>query len=241
MEAFMDIGKSFSYPFEDNKWLSKLIIGALVSIVPILNFAWAGYLVDLVKNVMNRAAEPLPEWTEFGDKFMKGLLIWVAGLIYALPAICVGTIFFTTLGITLGSVTEGDYVNTLGSIFSGVGILLTCLIVLYGLALSFFYPAMIIHFSRKENFGSLFEIGAIIKVATSKLSPYLTAWLIGIVAAIVVSIVVGLVGVVLNIIPCVGWLIAYVLGGLSGVYITAIWAHLFGQAAAEVSSTAMVS
>jgi len=60
----MDIGKSFSYPFEDNKWLSKLIIGALVSIVPILNFAWAGYLIDLLKNVINKAAEPLPEWTD---------------------------------------------------------------------------------------------------------------------------------------------------------------------------------
>jgi hypothetical protein len=218
-----------------------LIIGALVSIVPILNFAWAGYLVDLVKNVMNRAAEPLPEWTEFGDKFMKGLYIWVAGLIYALPAICLGTIFFTTLGVTAGSLTEGDYGNTFGSIFSGVGILLTCLIVLYGLVLSFFYPAMIIHFAHKESFGSLFEIGAIIKVATSRLSPYLTAWLIGIVAAIVVSLVIGLVSAALSIIPCVGWILAWVLGGLSGVYITAIWGHLFGQVAAEDASMAVVS
>jgi hypothetical protein len=222
----MDIGKSFSYPFEDNKWMSKLIIGALVSIVPILNFAWAGYLVDLVKNVMNRQVEPLPEWTDFGNKFMKGLLIWVAGLIYALPVICLSTIFITTASLTLSSLTEGDTVNTLGSAFSGIGILLACLAVLYGLVLSFFYPAMIIHFSHKETFGSLFEIGAIVKVATSRLSPYLTAWLIGIVAAIVVSLVIGLVSGVLSFIPCLGWLIAWVLGGLSGVYITAIWAPL---------------
>lgn len=236
----MNIGKSFSYPFEDNKWLSKLFIGALVSIVPILNFAWAGYLVDLVKNVMNRSVEPLPEWTEFGDKFMKGLLIWVAGLIYALPVICLGTIFGATAGVSLGSVTE-DTANTLGSIFSGVGIIFACLMVLYGLVLSFFYPAMIIHFSRKENFASLFEIGEIIRVATSKLSPYLTAWLIGIVAAIVVSVVVGLIAGVLSIIPCIGWLIAWVIGGLSGVYITAVWGHLFGQVAAEDTMTAIVS
>jgi hypothetical protein len=237
----MDIGKSFSYPFQDNKWLSKLFIGALVSIVPILNFAWAGYLVDLVKNVMNRAAEPLPEWTEFGDKFMKGLLIWVAGLIYALPAICLGTIFFTTAGLTLGSVTQGDYANTVGSIFSGVGILLTCLIVLYGLLLSFFYPAMIVHFAGKETFGSLFEVGAIIKFASSNLSKYLTAWLIGIVAAIVVGIVLGLVSTVLGIIPCLGWILAWIVGGIGGVYITTIWGHLFGQVAAEGSPMTVVS
>ena len=236
----MDIGKSFSYPFQDNKWLSKLIIGALVSIVPILNFAWAGYLVDLVKNVMNQAVEPLPEWTDFGNKFMKGLYIWVAGLIYALPAICLATIFFTTLGVSLSSVTE-DTANTLGSVFSGVGILLTCLIVLYSLVLSFFYPAMIIHFSQKEAFGSLFEIGAIIKVATSKLSPYLTAWLIGIVAAIIVGIVIGLVSAVLGFIPCVGWILAWIVGGLAGVYTTAVWGHLFGQVAAEDQSAVIAS
>jgi hypothetical protein len=237
----MDIGKSFSYPFEDNKWLSKLIIGALVSIVPILNFAWAGYLIDLLKNVINKAAEPLPEWTDFGGKFMKGLLIWVAGLIYALPVICLSTIFITTASITLSSLTEGDTVNTLGSAFSGVGILLACLAVLYGLLLSFFYPAMLIHFSRKETFGSLFEIGAIIKVATSNLSPYLTAWLIGIVAAVVVGLVVGLVSAVVGIIPCIGWLVAWVLSGLTTVYISVIWAHLFGQVASQEPSMAIVN
>lgn len=237
----MDIGKSFSYPFQDNKWLSKLIIGALISLVPILNFAWAGYLVDLIKNVMNKSAEPLPEWTEFGDKFMKGLYLTVAGLIYALPVICLSTIFITTASLTLGSITEGDTMNTLGSAFSGIGIVLACLAVLYGLALSFFYPAMIIHFARNENFGALFQIGTIIKIATSKLSPYLTAWLIGIVAAVVVSLVVGLVTGVLSFIPCLGWIIAWVLGGLSGVYISAIWMHLFGQVAAEEPMTAMVS
>ena len=30
----MDIGKSFSYPFEDNQWLSKLGLGAVISMVP---------------------------------------------------------------------------------------------------------------------------------------------------------------------------------------------------------------
>ena len=241
----MDIGKSFSYPFEDNKWLSKLIIGALVSIVPILNFAWAGYLIDLLKNVINKAAEPLPEWTDFGGKFMKGLLIWVAGLIYALPVICLSTIFFTTAGISMGSIAEGNtadtVMNSFGAIFSGVGIFLTCLIVLYGLLLSFFYPAMLIHFSRSETFGSLFQIGSIIKVATSKLSPYLTAWLIGIVAAVVVGLVVGLVSAVVGIIPCIGWLVAWVLSGLTTVYISVIWAHLFGQVASQEPSMAIVN
>ena len=38
----MDIGKSFSYPFEDKEWISKLGLGAVITIVPVLNLAWSG-------------------------------------------------------------------------------------------------------------------------------------------------------------------------------------------------------
>ena len=38
----MDVGKSVGYVFEDQKWTNKLLIGMLVSIVPIVNFALFG-------------------------------------------------------------------------------------------------------------------------------------------------------------------------------------------------------
>ena len=56
----MNIGKAFSYPFEDDKWLNKSLTSILVFAVPIVNFAVLGYLVDLLKNVINGAARPLP-------------------------------------------------------------------------------------------------------------------------------------------------------------------------------------
>lgn len=236
----MDIGKSFTYPFEDKNWLSKLIIGALVSIVPILNFAWAGYVVDLVKNVMNKTDEPLPEWTEFGEKFMKGLYIFVAALVYALPVLCLLTVFAITTGTTITRIINYETWNTVETLFTGVGLVLSCLIVLYSILLSFFYPAMLLHFAQKETFGSLFEIGSIFRTATNNLSKYLVAWLIGIVAALLVGILVGMASAVLRFIPCFGRTLGIIVSGLAGVYLSTIWGHLFGQVGSESQSLVKV-
>ena len=72
----MDAEKSFTFPFEDTEWVSKLGLGALISMVPILNFAWSGYLVDIIRNVMNNDAEPLPTWDDLGKKFNDGLILF---------------------------------------------------------------------------------------------------------------------------------------------------------------------
>lgn len=82
----MDIGKSITYPFEDKEWAKKLLLGIIISIVPILNFAWIGYMLRTMRNVYDGAETLLPDWSEFGDKFVKGLLVSIASFIYSLPA-----------------------------------------------------------------------------------------------------------------------------------------------------------
>jgi hypothetical protein len=62
----MNVEQSFTYPFEDKEWISKLGLGALISMVPVLNFAWSGYLVGILRNMMNHAVEPLPAWDDLG-------------------------------------------------------------------------------------------------------------------------------------------------------------------------------
>ncbi len=57
----MKIGEAFSFQFEDIQWPTKLGIGALISLVPILNFAVVGYEVGIVRNVAAGVQEPLPQ------------------------------------------------------------------------------------------------------------------------------------------------------------------------------------
>lgn len=233
----MDVGKSFSYQFEDEKWLSKLFIGALVSAVPILNFAFAGYMVDMLRNVEQRAARPLPEWTEFGEKFVKGFWLFLAGLIYAIPAIIIGCIPFSAFFLPALS-RSSDVQQGLVAAASGVSLVFGCLLVVYALLLTFYFPAVYINFSRKGTLASCFEFSNIFKIVSANLNKYLTAWLISLVAGIVVGLVVGLVSTVLQFIPCVGQILGWVIAAIGGVYIATIYAYLFGQVAQDVPMTA---
>lgn len=227
----MDIGKSFSYPFEDDDWISKLFLGAVVSLVPILNFAWTGYTVDIVRNVIDGVSLPLPEWGDFGDKFVKGFFIWAAGFIYSLPALIIGCLPLGVLAVSAG-VESSNTTETFQSIFAGVGIFFGCLIILYALVLSFYFPAVFINFATKGTFGSCFEVGEIIKIVSKNTSNYLTAWLVSIVGGIVVGIIVAIISVLLGFILCIGWILAWLISALSSVYLFALYAHLFGQVTA---------
>jgi hypothetical protein len=225
----MDIGKSFSFPFEDEKWLSKSLIGVIVAIIPIVNFAWGGYLIDLLKAVVNDDPKPLPEWSNFGDKFTKGLFLVAASIVYAIPLLILACIPLTLLG-GMSTFQEGaDVIDRMGGVFAGVGGIFGCLALLYSLFLTFIYPAIYIHFARLENFGAFFEFGNIMKIIRANTGQYLTAWLVSLVAGVLVSIVVGLVTTVLGWIPCLGWIIAWIVSGIGYVYTFYVFAHLFGQ------------
>ncbi len=230
----MDFQKSFSYPFEDKDWLRKSLIGAVVAAVPIVNFAWGGYMIDLLKNIMRGDPMPLPEWGDFGDKFTRGLFVFIASMAYAIPALVLACIPLALFVIPASS-QGGDLQDTMLGVLTGVGGLFACLIALYSLLLSFIFPAIYIHYARIGTFGSFFEFGNIFKIVRADLGKYLTAWVLSIVAGFVVGLVIGLVGMVLGFIPCIGWVAAWVLGALAGVYIFFVYAHLFGQYAIEAN------
>ncbi|MGI6374681.1 MAG: DUF4013 domain-containing protein [Anaerolineae bacterium] len=83
----MDIGRSFSYAFEDKDWPKKLAIGGLINIVPIFNLATMGYALRVMR-ASARGQEPtLPEWDRLGDDWVKGLLQWLALTILLMPLI----------------------------------------------------------------------------------------------------------------------------------------------------------
>jgi hypothetical protein len=231
MEENMDIGKSITFVAEDEKWLEKLGIGALITAVPILNFAWSGFMVDLMRNVAAGEAKPLPDWSDLGEKFMKGLFITLAGLIYALPAIVVGCLLFGLSFVPLFASGQGTGNLGEGLATGSIGLMIAvgCCIGLYGLLVSFVIPAVFINYSRQGTFGSCFQFSEIMLLITANLGEYVTAWVITIVAGLLVGLIVGILGALVGWIPCIGWMIVWVISAISTAYIGAVYAHLFGQ------------
>ena len=228
----MDIEKSFSFPFEDNEWISKLGLGAIISIVPILNFAWSGYMVDVIRNVMNNEREPLPTWDNLDRKLIDGLMLFAAALVYALPALL---LLFLPLsmtafsGVLSGSSDLRDAGRAIGEAGGVLFFCLFCVFALYGLVLSIIYPAILVLFSRERTFASCFNLRGAFDLISKNTAAFFTAWGLSLLAGIGVGLLVGLVNMVVGWVPCIGWIISLVLSLGSGVYISSVYAHLFGQ------------
>jgi hypothetical protein len=228
----MNINKAFSFPFEDKQWISKLGIGAVIGMVPILNFAWNGYLVGILRNVISNAEEPLPNWDNFEKKFMDGLILFAAGLVYSLPILLVVCLPMGFMGISGVLSGNGDF-QDVGEVLAGVGgILGLCLgglFFVYAILLSIVYPAILVLFAREGTFASCFKFREVIDLISKNAGSFFTAWGVGLLAALGVGLVAGIVSAVLGWIPCVGWIVALVASIGSTIYGTVIYAHLFGQ------------
>lgn len=106
---------------------------------------------------------------------------------------------------------------------------LLCVFLLYGLVLSIVYPAILVLFSREGTFASCFKLRQAFELIGKNVSAFFIAWGLSWVASISVGLLVGFVNMVVGFVPCIGWIISLVLSIGSGVYITAVYAHLFGQ------------
>ena len=212
----MDIGKAFKYMFDDEDWLKKIAIGGVLNIIPVVNFIPFGYGLRQLKNVSQGRDLPLPEWDDFGGDFMRGLIVFVGGLIYILPVI-----LLQILAVIIGAVASGS-----SSEASGVGALcasaLSCLMVLYGIAMMVWLPAAILKHVETGELGGFFRFSEIWDFVRTNISQYIVVVLLNIVAQLVASIVGG--------IAC----------GI-GVVFTTFWAtlvmvHLLGQLGGATAS-----
>jgi hypothetical protein len=205
----MDIGKSFGYVFEDEKWVTKVLIGGVLNLIPIVNLVNVGYALRTLRNVAAGAERPLPEWDDFGDYFVKGLLVAVGILIYAIPVLLV-----SVLSAIVGALAGGNSDVTsglLGLCTAG----LACIGSLYGLALALWLPAALVRYAMSGEFGAFFRFGEIWGFISRNLGAYIVALIVAWLASLVAGIVGG------------------ILCGV-GVLFTSFWAmlvaaHLLGQ------------
>jgi hypothetical protein len=228
----MDLRKAFSYPFEDKEWVNKVLIGLLILLVPILNFAWVGYSIEIMRRVIKGEALPLPGWDDLGKKFTDGLQLFLVRLVYVLPMILLVGVPLTIM-IVPAILASGKNTQQLAAVIATAGGLASlCLIgltILYALALSVLFPAIYVEFARHGSFSACFNFKSIFGEITRNAGTYFTAWGVYLGVTIVASMAGGIFGGFFGWIPCLGQLIATVLIFSTSIYILLVHAHLFGQ------------
>jgi hypothetical protein len=207
----VEFGKAFSYPFEDQEWLQKLGIAALVMLIPILGqFIVAGWGLEVTRRVIQRNPQPLPDWSDFVGHLVRGLQVAVIGLVYALPIILVSA---CQQGFVIALQNNND--NTAVTAMTALSVCLSCFSLFYGLFLGLVMPAALGKFAATGQMGAAFRFGEVFALVRAAPAAYLITLLGGIAAAIIAML--GLIVCIIGVL-------------FTAAYATAINGHLYGQA-----------
>ncbi len=214
----IDFGRALKAPFNDKGWPAKTALGFLWLLLGITSPVVYGAQLEYITRVSN-GNEELPDWSDFGNKWVKGFMVSVAGFIYFLPIIVLGFIMVVP-GIISAAMDGG---NAAGGLLAGGGCLFSLIATVYIVAVSVLFYAAIVHYAVKGNFGAFFQFGEILGHVRDG-SGYFVAWMW--------SLVIGFgVGAVMSVLSATG--IGAIIYPAAIYLMTMITGHLFGQWAAK--------
>lgn len=157
MSLSENLGSSFNYAKALASDVGRYIILLVLGIIPLVNLIVSGYGARIIKATPE--SSELPKLERYGDMFIDGLKIAVAGIVYMIiPAIIIGlgagSLFAGMFGFGVGP-TAGGFA------LAGLGVAM----LLVGLALAFvlgiFFAMGAAHMLKTGNFGKAFAFGEI--------------------------------------------------------------------------------
>jgi len=218
----MDLQRGVRYPFVDARWVSKLLLGALLSLVPILSLAVTGYMYEVVRNVVAGRDTPLPEWDNFGDKLLRGFLGAVISFLWALPVL----VLACPLGI-ISSVSGSNSPD--GNPTGGAALAVACLGILIALVALALAPLSLVAQARyavTNDFGAALP-GPVFQQVRSNLG----SWIMVIAATIGIVFAVSIVATLLIVVTAgLGACLIFPLLFVFGFYYLLVQGHWMGQA-----------
>jgi hypothetical protein len=202
----MQFGKAFSFVFEDEDWVMKTIIAALVSLIPIIGqITVLGWGLEVTKRVIRNDPNPLPDWSDFGGHIVKGIMAWVIGFVYVLPLI----ILYACPIIIIAAAQNDDTIASVG------WVCFSCLTFIYVVLLMFVLPAALGNYAAKDELSAAFRFGEVFGLV--RVAP--GAYLLTILGALIAGIIAPL-----------GMILCFVGVLWTQAYAVLINSHLWGQA-----------
>ncbi|MDX1582784.1 MAG: DUF4013 domain-containing protein [Thermoanaerobaculia bacterium] len=204
-----DLGKAFTFAFQDPRWLEKILIGGLFWIATFLIVGWFfifGYMARLVRGIVAGVDDRLPEWNDLGEMFTEGLklcivaIVWYIPIILVMAPLLVWAIIFDEMGSP-----------HLSEMFAGCMVLI---IVPLALVISFVLPAALVRAAIYRTVGAGLAIGPVFAFVRDNFVNFLLSFIVYLAANFI-----GQMGIVIF---CIG------------VFFTSFWglavaSHAYGQ------------
>jgi hypothetical protein len=209
----MQFGLAFTFPFQDTNWVKKILLMALISIIPIVGqIVVLGWVLEIARRVIKSEQPTLPESIDFGGWLMKGIMGIVVAFVYSLPLIviygCMGVGMFVVPMLQLDS-------NTTGILMTVFSLCFSCVIIILAVLEGLIMPAALGNYAATGELGAAFRFGDVIGLVRA--AP--TAYLLVLVGAIAAGFIGGL-----GAIACLIGVLA------TQAYSMTVMGHLYGQA-----------
>ncbi len=167
-----DLKQLLGFPFEDREWLVKMLLGSVITIVPVLNFLTLGYFIRSI-NYGWRGRHSLPDWDNWPELFKDGLMVFIISLAYlVIPLVSAYLI----------------------AMLPGIGIILASIIIfIMGLII----PMAIANYAMRRNIRDAFSLGEIFYLASRVFNFYVIGYLavtLGVILGVALLMSIPLIG-----------------------------------------------
>jgi hypothetical protein len=206
----MDIVETVKFPANDVEWIKKILIGGLLMLIPIVNFIALGYYIKTMRGGIDSNSS-LPEWDDWGNLFVKGLLVVIVVFIYMLIPLAV--MLLSIGGAAISSIASDDMspasIGTIigGSLVSVVLMFIVCLLL----------PMALSIYAKEDSIVAAFKIGETLSRIQSVIGEYIIAILVLFALMFIVSFI--------SMIPFIGWVVMI----FANFYVALVAANMFGK------------
>jgi hypothetical protein len=212
-EHSMDLGLAFSFPFQDEEWVKKVLIAAVLLFIPFIGWlAVFGWALEITRRVIRQSEEPLPDWTEITDLLVLGLKGFAISFIYSIPVMLLSVpVMF------LG------WFEDLEGIVAFLSICTSCLTFLYSIILWVALPAAFGILADSDNVGEAINPSKILELVRAAPGAY----------------VIALVGIIISgLVSSIGIILCFIGVLFTSAYAMAFTGHVYGQAYNEARAVA---
>jgi len=232
----VDFGGAIKRPFTDFKKLGIGILIYFVAVIPfigwLISFFITGYGIECAKTAMKKDYK-LPEWTDWGNLWVNGILYLFIGLIYMIPLALIGA-------FTIGSALIKNWVLftaenpdpvALAAAFGGNSVtLLWILLLLFLIMIITVYvlPMAIMRFVATGKFGDAFNLREVFRKAFT--SKYFVTVILLWVYVFAILIVTSL----LYVITAITFILPLIITAVIGFVITITSMTVFGEVYSEI-------
>jgi Protein of unknown function (DUF4013) len=215
----MEIIEEIKFPSSNKDWGQKVLIGGILNMIPIINFLSSGYNLKVMKEAIENKPE-MPQWEDWGNFFVRGLIAFIISLIYLIIPIIVLLVSLGSMAFAvISAAVSHDKSFALGAIGGAMGGILISLVLM--IIFGFLIPMALAMYVKEDNMSAAFRLGELLSRIKSVFGEYLTVYIV----LIVLSFVLGLFGAV----PLLGFFIII----FGGFYIEVVGANMFGKVYAK--------